>query len=362
MPLSQWLRRRTPRILLVRTDHLGDMLLTLPMASAIKRALPEARVSVLASPVNAEAARHHPDVDEVLTDFCEAKGSGLRNVWPLIRLLRQARFDVAIVVHPTLRLALALWAARVPVRIGTAFRVYSLLWNVRVRQHRRGRREHESALNLELLEPLGIRPQKRGAECKWTTRPEEEIRVAELLRNLAIAPPYVVVHPGSGGSAWNWTPERYANLARRFAAAGYHVLVTGTAREQNLVETVVRGAGQAAWSLAGQLSLGELAVLLRGAALFVGASTGPTHLAATLGTAVVALYSPLRSQLPARWGPIGPRVAVVQPDVNQVCQRCIGAGCPFFFCMDQRLDVERVWAAATRLLGAGDTGGQRAAR
>jgi lipopolysaccharide heptosyltransferase II len=345
---SQW--PQPPRVLLVRTDHLGDMLLTLPMADALKRAWPGSHVAVLASSANAEAARHHPSVDQVLTDFCEAKGSGLRHLRPLVRLLRAGRFDVAVVVHPTPRLALAAWAARIPVRVGTAYRAYSLLFNVRVRQHRRGSACHESRLNLELLAGLGIEPESDTPELKWQFSAEEEARTEDVLRERGITGPFAVLHPGSGGSAWNWPPQHYASLGRRLSEAGLQIVVTGSAREQALAEAVASQVGGGAVNLAGTLSLGELAVLLRRARLFVGGSTGPTHLAALLGTPVVALYAPLRSQWPERWRPLGPRVSVVQPAVGKVCAKCEGPRCEFFFCMARHLEVDRVFASAQRWL------------
>jgi len=339
-------------VLLVRTDHLGDMLLTLPMVDAVKAAWPRCRVSVLASSANAEAARHHAGVDHVELDPLEAKGSGLRGVGALARQLRALRCDAAVVVHPTPRLALAVWLAGVPVRVGTAYRAYAFLFNRRVREHRRRPPwKHESQYNVNLLEPLGVGPVEARA-FQWLVAPEDARAVEAVLTEAALAgAPFAVLHPGSAGSNLNWSPEQYAALGRRLAADGMRLVVTGGPTETALTATVAAAIGAAAVDLGGRLTLPELAALLRRSRLYVGSSTGPTHLAAAVGTPIVALYSPLRSAAPVRWRPLGARVEVLTPAVDLVCPKCLGAACPYYHCMERHLAVEQAVAAARRVVG-----------
>lgn len=338
-------------VLLVRTDHLGDMLLTLPMVSALRSADPSCRVSVLASRANAEAARHHPEVERVEVDPQEAKGSSLRGLSALVRQIAAMRCDVAVIVHPTVRLALAVALAGIRVRVGSAYRAYSFLFNRRVREHRRhGAQKHESQYNLNLLHALGINP-AAPRPCRWYVTASEGQRVTEILAARGIAAARLAaIHPGSSGSNLNWPVARYAELGRRAVAEGCTVVVTGSAGEARLVGELARQIGGSAVDLSGALTLGELAALYQRCALYVGGSTGPTHLAATVGTPVIALYSPLRSGAPARWQPLGDDVATFQPDVDQVCPTCIGARCRYFHCMDRHLSVDAVWRTASQML------------
>jgi lipopolysaccharide heptosyltransferase II len=338
-------------VLLIRTDHLGDMLLTLPMVAALRGADPSCRVSVLASPANAEAARHHPDVDGVVVDPLEAKGSGLRGLRPLARQIAALRCDVAVVVHPTVRLALAVCLAGIRVRIGTAYRAYSLLFNRRVREHRRrGTQKHESEYNLNLLRPLGVAVQ-RPEPFSWSVTSAEQQHVAQRLSAHGCADARLVaVHPGSSGSTLNWPAARYAEVGRRVTRAGAMVVVTGSGSEAALVAEVVDAIGPGAIDLCGAFTLAELAALYQRCTFYVGGSTGPTHLAAAVRTPVIALYPPLRSGLPTRWRPLGRDVRVLQPSVNLVCPRCLGERCPYYHCMDQHLGVDAVWRVATELL------------
>jgi heptosyltransferase-3 len=339
-------------VLIVRTDHLGDMLLTLPVADAIKAAHPEWRVGVLASPANAEAARHHPHVDHVAVDPLEAKGSGLRGLPALVRQVRGLGCHAAVVVHPTPRLALAAALAGVPVRIGTAYRAYSWLFNRRVRQHRRRPPwKHESQYNIELLQPLGIGATV-ASPVPWQVHPEDAAAVEVLRSDHGLWEPFVVLHPGNGKSAMNWEPDQYGDLARRLVARGARVAITGGPDEVALTNEVATASG--AVDLGGRLTLPQLAALLRRCALYVGSATGPTHLAAAVGVPVLALYSPLRSSVPARWAPLGPRVRVMQPAVDLVCPTCLGARCPYYPCMQRHLSVDDVEHAAQHVLDAAE--------
>ncbi len=340
-------------LLVVRTDHLGDMLLTLPVVRAVKMVYPACRISVLASAMNAAAAQHHPDVGHVEVDPREAKHSGLRGIGGLARQIRRLGCDVAVVAHPTPRLAAALWLARVPIRIGSGYRAYSILFNRRVYEHRsRPPLRHEAVYNLHLLRPLGI-ANDEPAPVPWRVDAPETAAVERLLDNCGVSNAALfAIHPGNAGSALNWAPDTYAALGKRLLAPSARIVVTGGEGERRLTAAVARAIGTGAVDLGGKLTLPQLAALLRRCALYVGSSTGPTHLAAAVGAPVVALFSPLRSNAPERWRPLGERVRVLQPTVPVVCPKCLGDRCPYYHCMERHLAIDAVERAARELLAA----------
>jgi ADP-heptose:LPS heptosyltransferase len=162
---------------------------------------------------------------------------------------------------------------------------------------------------------------------------------------------FAVLHPGNAGSAMNWAAEQYAELGRRLAGDGLRIVVTGGPSERDLSARVARAVGSAAVDLGGATSLPELAALLHRAALYAGSSTGPAHLAAAVGTPVIALFSPLRSSAPARWRPLGTVVQTLQPALDLECPRCLRERCPHWQCMHRHLRVEAAHSAARRILG-----------
>lgn len=302
------------RVLLSRTDRLGDVILSTPVATAIKKKHPATEVYFLARNYTAEILEMHPHVDGILrVDELNASGA-------LSRQLQEYSFDAVIALYPRPALAWAFACARIPLRIGTGYRWYSVLFNRRVYQHRKHAARHEAEFNLQLLEPLGI----AAAEVEFRVRFDSEIETAvtNKLAACGLEQKFVVIHPGSGGSARDWPPENFAALARHFVSQNrYQVILTGHESEQSLTQGIRQLAGEKLIDLTGRLTLKELAAVLRRAVLFVGNSTGPLHLARMVGTPVVAFYPPIQACRPERWGPYGRRSEVLMSQQEE-CFRC----------------------------------------
>lgn len=302
------------RFLLSRTDRLGDLILATPVATALKKQFPEAEIFFLARPYAAEILRIHPHVQGVI-DFDPARART-----DLLAQLRAQRFDAVLALFPRPNLAWAFYRAGIPVRIGTGFRWYSFLFTHRWYEHRKNARRHEAEYNLQLLQPLGIAGAEVEFHCQFSPLQEEQIR-AKLVE-LGLRPRFVVLHPGSGGSARDWPPEHFAALADQLGGAGkLQVVLTGSASEKSLTQAIRQHAQTEMLDLSGRLTLLELAGLLRRAALFVGNSTGPLHLAVMTKTPVMAFYPPLAACRPERWGPYGHRDDVLMSQTEE-CFRC----------------------------------------
>ena len=342
------------KFLVVRTDRLGDVLLTLPMISRLRAQRPDAGISMLVRRYPGELLAGHPHVDDLV--WYDTPGGVPVPFAALLTRLREARYDAAIVVHPTPRLAWLVFRAGIPVRIGTGYRYYSPLFNRRVYEHRRKGDRHEAECNLGLLAPLGIparADEKSGAA--GLTIPDSTGRAArEKLSGAGIRPEgsFVVIHPGSGGSARDWPAEGFAALGRRLLEEGRNVLITGSEAERELVNLVAVGAGKGACAAAGLFTLHELAAVLAQASLFVGNSSGPLHLAVAMGTPVVGLYPQLPEIGPRRWGPYTHRARVLVPDKPGDCTECRGPGRKRCVCMES-IAVDTVYRACMDLIRNG---------
>ncbi len=338
------LNRHVSRILVVRTDRLGDVILSTPVLTALRSQFPHVRLAILVNPRTRDLVYAHPHVDVILVDDQPRHHHGVRGFWRLVSALKRHRFDAAVLLHPTLRLALATFFARIPIRIGTAYRFYSPLFNQRVRHHRKESGRHEVICNLELLAPLGIR--EADPQFHLNISSEAFRKVDLLLAGLGVdsGEPFVVLHPGSGGSARNWRPEAFAALARRLTGEiGIDVVVSGSAAEAELVQRVVAAAGNRPISVAGRLNVIELAALLQRCQVVVANSTGPLHLAVAVGTEVVGLYAPLPAIRPERWGPFGRPDSVIMSKTED-CTACKRSRSPYCLCMD-RISVDAVLEA-----------------
>jgi heptosyltransferase-3 len=339
------------RILVVRTDRLGDLVLTLPMFSILRKRYPDARLALLARRYVSPLTDAHPNIDETLL---YDDGGTPRRFNAMKDEIRTRRFDAVFVVHPTFRLALLMASARIPIRIGTGYRWYSFLFNRRVYTHRKTAQRHELEYNLELLTRLDCPvPHPIDPEFGISVTGDSHTRAVAKLREHGILEKeeYIVLHVATGGSAREWPRESFAALCRDLIhERGFRVVLTGTAAERPAVASVQLAIGADAISLAGDLSLLELEGILAGALLLVVNSTGPLHLAVALGVPVLAFFPQIPVMGPGRWGPYTTRARVLVPDRPPECRECRGGGGGPCDCM-RSISVDRALRAARELLG-----------
>lgn len=327
------------KILLVRPDGIGDEIICLPVAAALRRLMPDARIVFLSSDHAAPILEHHPDIDEVLTI------TGREPFRDLVILFRQG-FDAAIFLKPFRRLMMAAFVARVPHRVATGYRWYSMLANRRVYEHRHDFSKHESEYNLGLLRGLGLETGPLLQPSLVLTEGERQsaqVRIGELPARR------VVVHPG-GFSSRLWRAEHYWSLAHRLARGGLGVVLTGSQAERQRfydAATTHRDIEQRILDLMGCLTLREMMAVIAVSQAVVSGATGPAHLAAALGVPTVSLFDPRRNNMPIRWKPLGTGF-VLRPDVP-TCEKCIYEACPYWDCLD-RITVDEVVARIRQAL------------
>ena len=332
-------------VLVVRTDRIGDVVLSLPMATILRSTYPDARITMLLRSYTRELAEGFAGLDQTIV--CD-RDSVTKPFFSFLSELRSHRFDLAIVAHPTFRVAVLLFLASIPVRVGTGYRWYSFLFNTRVFEHRKTAEKHEAEYNLSLLKAVGC----NSSSVPYPVLPispsdEESARAAWSDVGLNDAVQVAALHPGSGGSARDWSPQNFGRLAAGLADDGFRVVVTGAADEESLVHLVVELSEGKAIPLVGKLSLKALAGFLRSVDVFVSNSTGPLHIAAAVGTPVIGFYPPIRECSPRRWGPLTSKKVVFTAD-NVACPRCKGGPCQGNDCMDQ-ITVEEVRRAVVSL-------------
>jgi len=337
------------RILIVRTDRIGDVVLSLPVASALRRSHPESHLAMLVQPAVREIVADHPDLNSVLFDGPEEHGGF--GFFRLIRRIRMEAFDAALLLHPTFRLALVLALSWIRIRIGTGYRWYSFLFNRRVFEHRKTSVRHEAEYNLSLARMLGS--DSKPVEFRIGVPESAKRNVEAFLREKRIhqCRPLVVLHPGSRGSALDWPMQSFARLAERLVdEAGACVVVSGGVDETEIASQVVRPDSRRAVSAAGRFTLKELCALLERADLFIANSTGPLHLARAMNVEVVGFYPPLVPASPRRWGPYGRIGSVLMPDLPG-CRTCRRGNCPEWNCM-KKISVEEAWRMVSKKLQA----------
>ena len=330
------------RLLVVRSDRIGDLVLTLPMVAALRRAYPGASVTGLLAPRVAPLAACTDLFHEVLEDPGDLLGLAGR--------LRDGAFDLAVFPYAKPRLALAAWLAGIPRRVGNGLRVYSPLFTDRVRVHRSRPPLHEADYCLRLLEPLGLPEAHAPQEDVPALRPSPPGAGADLAGDLGLEPAgFVLVHPGGGGSAGRPDPETFATLAARardLMLPDAPIVVTSGPGEEPLVARCVKALPEAR-PLPPPKDLPELVALTSQAGLFLAGSTGPLHVAAASGAPTIGFYPWKASQTAERWSPRGPRAVTVSPP-RQGCAACQAGTCTAPACFG-RIPPEAVARAVREL-------------
>ena len=346
------------RLLAVRLDKLGDVLMTTPALAALAESLPDARLTLLASKGGVAAAVHVPAVHDLIafeapwvagfgkgkeaaasarapqnaleaSDAGESHASlGLAEA-RLVDRLADARFDAAVIftvcTQSALPAALLCRMAGIPLRLAHCREDPCGLLTDWVRDFdvvADGMR-HEVERQLALVASVGCYASDERLRFRVTAA-HREACVARLARaGLAALARYFVVHVGASAPARRYPAERFGVAADSVAARhGLTAVFTGDAGEHALVEQA-RGAMQAqSLSLAGQLDLGELGALLEGAELLIANNTGPVHLAAAVGTPVVDLYA-LTHPHHTPW-----QVAARVLNHDVPCRNCLHSICP----------------------------------
>ena len=338
---------KNPRILVSRTDRIGDLVLSLPVVKSLKSTYPHARVDLLVRQETAPVVEGQPGVGGVVIYDSQSDSQ------ELTARLSAGRYDAAICLYPRPELASIFARARIPMRIGTGRRWYAYRFTHRVNISRRRSGRHEKDLNLDLLKPLGIEPDySLVPELALNSGSELRSGLPAFLRSDRVKEgPLIVIHPGDGGSAVNWSIEHYAELAGLLVGEGIDVVITGLSTERKMhLDRFTEVVGED-HILSGRTGLPQLMQVLNRAGLFVGGSTGPLHLAAALGTPVVGIYGPIYTTTPDRWGPCGAGHIVFVPEVP-IC-RCKVGSCRLGDCME-RIKIDDVRGACRRIVWKAD--------
>jgi len=327
------------RILVVRPDRIGDVVLSTPVFTSIRIARPGWKIAALVRPMVAPLLEGHPDMDEVISLPTDDKPS-FSNTRPLAADLGAKRFDVALHLYSDFWISLAVWMAGIRIRIGPASKLAKIFYNIPVAQKRSRGNRHEADYNLDLLTPLGIPPVRRSSIAV------SEAAFPAAAGLLDSARKNVGVFPGMGGSARNWKPEKYAALIDLLDRAGINVILMGGPAESALLDAVESLAAAKPKRFVGA-ELKQLAAVLARLDCFVAPSTGPLHIATAVGTPAVGIYCPIRVCLPRRWGPIGEKDVALMPDVP-ACGKC-EPQCAHYDCMDSLSPESAARAVKERL-------------
>jgi len=329
-------------LLIVRTDRIGDVVLTLPLAGIIKKHFPGCKITFLVRDYTKSLVENHPFIDQVLI-LKEENGKPV--ISNNLKMISENRFDSCIVVYPTFITSFIIFLSRIPQRIGTGYRWYSFFFNSKVYQHRKYAEKHELAFNVQLLENLGIKEKidRHNVEFELKINEECNKKIENILtaENLDLKKKTIIIHPGSGGSAMDLPVAKFKDIVRQLDEKNkFNIFITGSSSERELCESIK--TSEKIRNFSGRFNLGELTAFINKSDIFISNSTGPLHIAAALGKNVIGFYPKIKACLPDRWGPYSNKSVVFMPEIG--CFDCSREQCNKLDCMNS-IDVNKVISA-----------------
>jgi lipopolysaccharide heptosyltransferase II len=322
------------RILIVRVDLLGDVVLSTPAVRALRRAYPRAQIDMLVQAPYAGILEGDPDIHRIHVwnphIWRDPRNWAAPSTWAqtlaALARLRMPRYDLAISVSGDIgSIVTRLTGARR--RVGYAREAYRWFMTDPVPGGRYLERAHETRYVLRLAAAAGATPQPSDERPHLSVSPEATVRMRSLLdtaRASKATPdgPTIALHAGArNGQAKRWPARHWATLARRLAnELGALVVLTGAPNEEPLARDIERMAGAPLLNLCGKTSLPELKALLAQADLVISGDSGPMHIACAVGAPVIALHGPTDPEIS---GPTAPDALVLRYPVW--CSPCYDA-------------------------------------
>ena len=337
------------RILVIRLDRIGDVVLSTPVVQALRQKFPHAFIAMMVRRACRDLVQGNPYLNEVILYDKEVEHRGIWSTIRFARSLRRYEFDAALVLHPSNRSHWIPRLAGIPVRIGYDRKSPWLLTHRLPHRKQEGAR-HEALYCLDMLRVFGI--EANDPRPHVPIQAAANSRIETLLAEASVDPSarLVAIHPSASCVSKRWMPQRFAEVADRLIAQqGARICLIADEPGAMYAHQVAQATRHPALNLAGQLSLAELAALLRHCRLLISNDSGPVHIAAAVGTPVVDIFGRNQRGLsPQRWKALGDGHVVLHKEVG--CVTCLAAECDIGFLCLTELSADEVYAAAVSVL------------
>jgi len=342
--------RQPSRILIVRTDRLGDVILSTPVIKNLRLAFPNAHLAFMCRPYTRDVVTGNPWLDEVIILDKKQKHRGIWGTFKLATWLRRQKFDWALILHPALRAHLLIFLSGIPVRVGWDKKIGCFLTK-RIPHTKQEGKKHEVEYTLDILRAMHI-PVVDTATYFPVTLNDEKTTMDMLLR-MGYKPDekLIIIHPSASCPSRRWPYALFSRLIKLLQKVnGLKIVVISSAEEADMIDVLVNE--NTVIDLRGRLSISQFGALLKHSALLISNDSGPVHIAAALGTPVISLFSRKNPGLsPLRWGPVNANSFYFHKNVG--CDVCLAHNCKKgFICLDA-INPEEVASKAFELLSKG---------
>jgi len=307
------------RILLIRLDHVGDVIMSTVVLRPLREAFPQARIDFLVADWAYDVVKNSPYLDTVIPfkpawfdrERCPSLCAQIKDLRALIKIIKKGDYDTGIDLKGDLRQIVALFLSGVKYRISYDITGGGFLLSHHT-EYRRG--YHETEHNLDLLKVLGVTSEKAKVDLFVSVAAKKH--AAKILKENNIPEQFAAMHVLSGHNQKNWQNDKFSHLVRYICVKkGLAVVLIGTDRDKKIVDDVIAEADIHAVNLCGKTDLETLAGVIKKASLFVGIDSGPAHIAAACGVPATILFSGMNDR--HQWAPHGDLVRLLYPGAGK---------------------------------------------
>ncbi len=279
------------RILVIRTDRVGDVSFITPSLRELRKTFPDAFIATLTQPHTSNIILNNPNVDLILTDDLKKE-----NFWKSVKELRKHKFTHALLMLPTERAAYQLFFAGIPYRIGIGHKLYEVITFMRsVSRQDYNPLRHEADYCLDLARKIGVQSDNLALEIFLSNAEKQDAHQWIIEKNISSEDLKIFVHTGSLGSAPNWSEQKYFALIQKLvtllSGSRYKIILTAREMSTDFLSNVKKLNNLNIINIANDISdLRTMIKVISKADLFISPSTGPLHLADALGIKCIGIH------------------------------------------------------------------------
>lgn len=340
-------RKYCYKILLIRTDRIGDVLLSTPAIKAVRRHFPSAHIGVMVRPYAKEIVLGSPYIDEVILYDKDSRHKSVFSSLKFAFNLRKKRFDLSLILHPTNRVNIISFLAGIPKRIGWN-RKMGFLLTKKIEDKKHLGEKHELEYSLDIIRAIGIETQDKALSIPLRKDHRKNIEEFFEKNNIGDKDRLIAINPTASCPSKTWPIENFialsAELIKRYNAK---ILIVSGPEDVKKTKGLAASLKKDVIDASGKTSVGQLAWLLRKAVVFISNDSGPVHIATAVGTPVIAIFGRAQPGLsPRRWGPLGERDIFLHKDVG--CEICLAHNCEKEFACLKAIEVKDVLDAVEK--------------
>ncbi len=335
------------RILIIRPDRVGDVVLATPLIRELRKTFPGAFIAVLVRPYTKDVLLNNSNIDEIIIDDYEGKDKGWAGFWRQVFKLRRYKFNIALHLLPTQRHAWMTFFAGIKTRVNVGIRLYGVLTFMKyVSRNKYIPLRHEADYSLDLGRKIGVKSENIEPEIFLS---DEEIELAKKLIPKNDDEIIIGINPLSGRSAPNWELDKYVELTKKILdeipSAKLYINLHNDFKAKEKFEKLKSER----INLLIPNSLRELILYTSRFDVLISPSTGTMHIASALKVPTVSMFCPLPACSPKLWGPLGNKHEIVLPPENYCKVKCPGD--PHICTFAEGIEVTDVLKAIFKILG-----------